>query len=879
MGYCAVAQSLTLRGSAVDSVSGDRLEDATVTLFRIPGPELVHRVRNRGGFAFTGITKGSYIVVTSYQGFASDSFRFSVNASDSVLAMHIIRMQRTSKKLLEVVVRASIPPVIVKNDTIAFNASAFPSPPNSTVEDLLKKLPGVQVDKEGNVTMNGQKVDKITIDGKDFFLGDPRLASQNLPADIVAQVEAFDSQSEKAKLTGIKEQSTTKTLNIKLKKNRNKGYFGKVYAGGGTDNGYSAGGSVTRLGGEQMMLASVNANNINNQFTGTENFNGPGAGLESLNNEQFNYRDRWAKPLTVTLNAGRNFSNASQLQQLSRQTVLTDSAITQNSISSTTNRNSNFNAYLYLEYALDSLTQLNLRSSYNSQQSANENSDTVAIRTQKAGQDYLSSVGKTDNASTGSGSVISNGLDFRRLFRKKGRLVYINFSQTSSSQDQPASLYSGVRTFDSAGNTLGNTLQNQQSNQTTTNNGYSLSASYTEPVGKRHVLDFNYGINQSGGHSDKESFDYDSLTGKYDHLDSLTTNRFLNHTTVQRFSAGYNTTEGKYRFQLGISGQYTQLSNLNQMNDSALRQNTLTWNPRASLIWQLAKSSNLNFNYSIKTSVPTIEELQPIPDLTNPYLIKTGNPNLTQQLTHNFSANYSSFNAGSFKNWQVAFNGDLTEDQITSSSMVLAGGVQELQYVNVQGVFHLSSNLTYGFPINQQKNGNASLGLHGNYGHDISLVNGQENIAANTGIGGLLNINFHVKDSLFVNASAAIDQGYSVYSLPGSPSSETLNENYSMDINYRLPWSIRVSTYYNLQITGSQNSLPAHAVSLWNAAISKAVFQNHGEIRFSAFDLLNSSSSFSQSTGVNYTQTQKTNLPGRLLLLSLVWRFKHFGES
>jgi hypothetical protein len=859
-----------------DSTRKDRLEDATVSLHSSPGMDLLGRVRSRKGFVFQNLQKGTYLIITTNQGYLADTFRFKIEKKDISIIICRIFLKPNSEKLLEVVVRASIPPVIVKSDTIVFNAEAYASPPNSSVEDLLKKLPGIQIDKDGNVTMNGQNVDKIRIDGKDFFLGDPRLASQNLPADIVEQVEAYNTQSDKANLTGIKEQSNTKTLNIKLKKNRNKGYYGKIYAGGGTNNGYSVGGSATRLQSPQMLLLSVNANNINNQFTGTEHSNGNDNGLQISNSQQFNYRDEWSKKLNATVNFLRNYNDISVNQQLNRQTSLTDSAIIQNSLSSSKNVNTNTNGNLYLEYKPDTLTQIDLRSNLGSFQSAGRSSDSVSIITQKANNRYLSSLGKTENDAESSGNQINNSLDFRRLFSKKGRLIYLSFAQSSSLQDQPASLFSNVTAFDSTGNRINAISQNQRSTQKTNNNGYSVSASYTEPLGSRHVLDFNYTLNKSSGHSDKKSFNYDSLTGKYDQLDSQTTNRFQNHTTVQSFGAGYNTTEGKYRFQIGLTGQITCLGNLNLMNDSTLGQQTLNWIPRVSLLWQLNKASNINVEFTGMNQAPSIDQLQPIPDLTNPYLIKTGNPDLKQQLTHSLSINYGSYNETRFKNWQVNLNGNLSHNFITSSSTVLAGGVQQLQYVNVQGVYHLAAYISYGFPIQKQKYGNASVSIHGQYGHDVSLINGQQNIAASEGIGGAANLNFHVKDSLFVNLIANIEQTKSDYSLQGSPSSLTLNENYTVDVSYRLFWSLTVSSYYTLQITGNQNNLPSQAVSIWNAVVYRTIFNNRGEIRFSAFDLLNSSSSFSQTTGVNFVQTQETNRPGRLFLLSLVWRIKKF---
>ena len=865
-GMAVQAQHVVVRGKVSDSTSGQLLEDATVRLFH--GGEVIGAKRSDTAFVFSRLVKGNYVLITSYQGYRADSMHFTINTKDSSVVLLNISMNAEENALLQVVVQARIPPAIVKNDTIAFNAGAYPSPPNSTVEDLLRKLPGLEIDKDGNVTLQGQKVDKITINGKDFFLNDLRNATQNLPADLVAQVEVFDTKSERSKMTGIKENSKTKTINLKLKKKEPQGFFGKAYAGAGTNNSYSMGGNVTRLDGSQMIFLSGNANNINNQFTGSEHPNGPGSGTQILNNLQVNYRDAWTPKLTATIDGGRSYSNSLVNTQLSRQTALGDSSIQQTSQASLQNKNTGYSAYGLFEYALDSSTQINLNSFFTDQQTKNTNTDTVAIQTLKPTGNYLSSLGKTDNSLSSSGDNISNSLDFRHAFHKKGRTIYLNIGQSSSVQNQPASLYSVINNIDSS------TTINQQSNQKTNNNGYSVNASYTEPVGKSHILDFNYSLNHSNGHSDKESFDFDSLTGKYDRLDSLTTNRFLNHNTVQTLSAGYNTTEGKYQFQVGLTGQLTQLNNLNLVNNQNLYQQQFNFIPRASLLWEIKKERNIFIAYSEYNQLPTIDQLQPVPDLTNPYLIKVGNPDLKQQLTHNLSARYSDFNSKTFRNWQFILNTDFSQNQITSNSTVLPGGVQELEYVNVQGVWHGSAYLTYGFPLNKTKNGNASISLHGNFGHDISLVNSIANVAQNTGVGGAANINFHLKDYLFIDCKADIEQTHSIYSLPGSPQGHTLNENYVLNMNYRLPGAVTIASYYDLQVTGSQAALSSQAVSLWNVSLYKSILNNHCELRVSAYDLLNSASSFSQTTGVNFTQTQKSNLPGRIFLLSLIYRFR-----
>jgi hypothetical protein len=872
------SQQVTLRGTVADSATTQVLGNATVTLLMLPGKDPIGTVKSNKEFHFSNLKKGDYILITSNEGFSTDSTLISIKERDSsVIVVHII-LKIHQTELMQVIVHAFIPPGIVRSDTIAFNTLAFPTPPNSTVEDMLRKLPGIQIDKEGNITMQGQKVDKILIDGKEFFLNDLRTASQTLTADLVAEVEIFDTQSQRAKSLGIKESGTGKTINLKLKKNRPQGFFGKTYAGYGSAGSYSLGGDATKISGERMIFLSGNANNINSQFTGSEHENGAGQGIETSNNLQLNYRDALTDKLKATINAKRAYNNNSVIQQVTRQTATGDSSIIQTTQSAIQSKTTTYNVTGEFDYAVDSLTQIMLNCTYFHYQNLSHSPDTVSVQTEKTAGQYLSSLGRTNNTISTTSYTINNSLLFSHQFSKKGRRMYVSVSQFSSPQNQPAGLYSALRNFDSAGVVISHELVNQQSSQVTNDNGYTLSASWTEPVGKQQLLDFGYTITHATGYSDKLSFDFDSATIKYDLPDSLTTNRFLNHNTVQSINAGYNATVGRYSFELGVTGQLMELDNTNQLTKAFLRQQTTNWLPKASLFWDPGTGKNLFINYSEIILPPTTEQLQPVPDLSNPYLIKEGNPNLKPQQMQNISARYADFNEKTAVNWQAYIMADLSKNMVTSSSTVLPGGVQQVEYVNVQGVYHGSLHITYGFPLGHQKNGNASVGLHGNLGHDISLVNGLSNIAQSNGIGGSVSINFHARDFLFIDAGTDIDQTNTHYSLPGSAPAGTLNENFTLNINYRLPASVTITTYYDLQVTGSQGNVPSHAVSLVNAAIYKTIWKDHWEFRLSAYDLLNSASGFSQTTGVNYTQTQRTNLPGRILLCSVIYRFKKTQE-
>jgi hypothetical protein len=851
-------------------------------------PDGVVQRRLRSGkreFVFRDLPPGNYRIVTTYLGYTPDTLSVILDRTDSLEKRIHIQLSQSSNALMEVVVHAAIPPAIVKNDTIAFNAGAYPTRPNATVEDLLRKLPGIDIDKNGNVTMQGQKVDKIYLDGKEFFLNDPRTATQNLPADIVDQIEAFDSQTDRGKLTGIKERTGTKTLNIKLKKDRKKGYFGKVYAGTGSDgsgnsdltNSYSAGGTATSLG-DNWLFGTANINNINNQFTGADNKNGPGGGgLQTFNNAQLNFRNAKNSKLLVTLNAGANGSKTILDQSTQRKTLVTDSSLYENRYSSSISKNQTYHANAFVEYNMDSLTLIQLRSTVSPQTSSSSSQDTVGISTQKSGPSYISNQGHTDNSNHSDQYSVNNALNIRRRWRLPGRNLLIGLSQSYQRQDQPSNTYSLINNFDSAGSFLSRTLTDQKYDQLSRDNSYGASLSYTEPLKPGHILDFSYRLSRDVSKSDRQSFDFDSLSGKYDTPDSLTTNHFINYNTIHRMSASYNATDGKYQYQLGVTFQMSNLDDHNLTAKTTISQHQMNWYPRASLLITPSKGQSLNFVYSATTTSPSIQQLQPLPDLTNPFLVRIGNPDLLNQLTHNLNSTYTLFNGKNFQNLQVAVQGDYSQHQITQATTVLSGGIQQLQYVNVDGVWHVNSNITYGFPLGDQRKGNSSFGLHTRYGKDVSIVNGEQNVTTGIGWGGDFKLNYHPVEKLFLEVTANADYTSSMYSVYTTQNTRTWVQNYTLDASYEFPGAVTLSSFYNWQITGSQGTLPSKQISLWNASIYKDLFRNRtAQIRFSAYGILNTVNNYTQTVGLNYVETRQANIPGRILLLSFVYRFHHF---
>lgn len=303
------------------------------------------------------------------------------------------------------------------------------------------------------------------------------------------------------------------------------------------------------------------------------------------------------------------------------------------------------------------------------------------------------------------------------------------------------------------------------------------------------------------------------------------------------------------------------------------------WLPDARLLIKLDKGETLAARYAGNSINPTIEQLQPVPNLGNPYLVRLGNSGLRPAFIHSLDLSYLSFSSEHFRNLQLHLMADIDQGQIGTSTTTLAGGVQQLQYVNLNGVYHLRAGGTYGFPLISQEHGSGSVSSGLNYNHEQTLVNGQADLVASHGVNGEFRINYRIGSKLFVESTAAMHYMGNQYSLPGENDSRTLQQDYMLDVSCMLPFSVTAGGHYSLQVRNT-SGIPAQQSSLLNAFLGKDLFGGHAaQLRLSGFNLLDAASSLNQVTGQNFIQTTQTNTQKRLLLLSLVYNFRKFNTG
>jgi len=932
----------TIKGKIVDTVYKQSMADATVSvLTALDSTSVDYAVADaKGNFEITDLHAGKYRLIISFQGYNNYTKAFSVTTNQQVIDLGFVYMTKRVDLLKEVVVER--PPIIIKNDTVEFNASSFKTKPYATVEDLIKKLPGMQVDKDGNIKAQGEQIQKVYVDGKEFFGSDPKIATKNLTADMVESVQVYDDMSDQAKFTKIDDGSRQKTINIKLKKDRKKGLFGKINAGIGTDGRYDESLSANSFYGPRQISIIGAGNNVNKQGfslndvissmggfggmaaaaggnsggggggfggggfggagsqmvattrTGTA-LNGGGAfGLGNATGGNttswsggVNYRDTWSKK--VEANGSYFFAHTDNVvdqHSYTQSFFPNDSIANQTDNLSSVNRNQNHRFNFRIEYQIDSLNSILYTPSFTIQNSSGHSDDSLYTISQspKFNEGYLALIGRNYNSTDREGYNINNNVLYRRKLNKPGRTLTlgwnnsINNSNGNGLNQSPYLFFNPDSTFKSKRDV------NQQTTQKTDGHNNVLSGSYTEPIGNNKIIEINYAYTNNQSTSDKKTYDYDSLTMKYDSLNPVLTNYFENSYVANRVGANFRLQKKKYNLQVGGGVQFaTQQSNSHlytTQKDSVTTQHFVNFFPTASFNYNYGKGRNLRVNYRGRTNAPTISQLQNVPDLSNPLQIRTGNPNLKQEFNNNLNVTYNTFNLATARYMAVSVNVSNTSNKISSSIDSIANSVQLIKPVNVDGAYNTMGFVTFGLPIKKLKGAMVNLTSILVYNRDISLLYSEKNILntwiATQGAG----FNYNYKDKLDVGVNLNVTYNNVSYSVQKDLNSSYWSQTYSADITYTFPHGIMLGSDFDYFVnTGRSNGFNQN-VPMWNANIGKQLFKKkNGVIKLSVMDILKQNQSITRTTTQNYIQDTRTNVLQRYFMLSFIYNFNKFGAN
>jgi Outer membrane protein beta-barrel family/CarboxypepD_reg-like domain/Carboxypeptidase regulatory-like domain len=923
----------TISGVLQDKADKTPLAGATVNLSpkRNRSLKLDAITNSKGFFSFSGVPADTFVLSVSYVGYEFVDQQIN-QSSDSVNNLGIILVPKTTKALEGVTIVAKTPPAQQKADTIIYNASAFKVNPDATTEDLIKKMPGITVDKDGTVTAHGDQVKKVTIDGKDFLGDDATAALRNLPSDVVDKIQVFDKLSDQAAFTGFDDGNSVKSINIVTKSGIKNGQFGRVFAGYGTNGRYSAGGNISTFDKDRRISVVGSFNNINQQnFSsqdllgvtsgggggnfgggggarggggrgggaggrggaggggGTDNFTvGQQSGISATNAIGINYTDKWSPKLDMQASYFFNNSNNNNERELHSQTLIGSKTqyTDQNSLTVSKNYNHRFN--MRLEYKLDSFNSLIITPSLNFQ-----NNNTVSSGTSQTyyGAGDTSNTSDSRSAVNRTGYNLRNNILYRHTFAKKGRTLSVNVGTTLNKNDGQSYTVQHLRFFEN--NIATDSLQNQYTDNPT--NGYTLSANiaYTEPVGKKGQLQFNYSPSWTKNKADQQTFLYDSTGKGYSQFSPILSNKFDNTVTTNNGGISYRLGSTRdNQFAVGVNLQNSKLESM-RIFPSPTTVNQSFTNVLPNLMWRrkLSQKSSFNIFYRASTNFPSVTQLQDVLNLSNQLRISSGNPDLKQAYTHFVSARYTftntqkgqSFFANIFLQTQNDYISSATyvasADSVIQQGVVLKNGSQLTKPVNLNGYKALRTFFTFSQPVSFIKS-NVNLSTGFTYSRLPGLINYQEtvtnNYVYNAGIVIASNISQYVDFNLSYNANF----NNATSSAAGQAIQKYVNQAAGVQFNLlsKKGWFIQndlTNQIYSGLSTGLNQSF-----WLWNASFGKKFLKNQaGELKIAAFDLLKQNQSIVRTVVENYIEDSRSNVLQQYFLLTFTYSLKNFGSG
>jgi hypothetical protein len=923
----AQAQNFTLSGIITDGV--EPLVGVNVLLI-----SQRDSTRRQGGitdldgkFELANVRGGAYQLRATYIGYKTFEMEVVVRGADQNLGA--LRMEQAALQLQGVTVEATQIRAQQKGDTTEYNAAAFKVNPDADAEQLVRKMPGVTVEG-GTVRAQGEDVRRVTVDGQEFFGEDAVLALRNLPAEVVDRIQVFDRMSDQAQFTGFNDGNTEKTINIVTRGGLRNAQFGRVYGGYGTDERYSAGANLNFFKGSSRISFIGLANNINQQNFSTQDLlgvisnssqrgggpggagggrgsgGGPGGrgnwggnndinnflvgqqgGINTTNSIGLNYTDNWGRKVKINSSYFFNNSGNDSRSILQREFFLSENIsqfYDENNVSESNNFNHRFNARI--EYTIDSTNSIIITPRLSFQ---NNRTSSLLLGANRFDANALINSTDNDLNAQNNGFNFGNNILCRHRMAKAGRTFSVNLNTDFNERSGRSDLYSQSLFFNTQDSSL---LNDQRTNLAS--DGYTLSAglTYTEPLGKKSILQFEYRPTLAKNASERETNQFEEITGAYTRLDSILSNSFDNETVTQRGGLSYRWRDEKVNFAIGANYQTVLLSSAQNFPlNLAVEKNFYNLLPNAMLILTPNRNQSLRVFYRTFTVTPNINQLQNVVNNSNPLQLSTGNPNLRQQLTHSVFMRYNLTEPNKARTLFAFFNTTFTDDFIATSTLIasrdttlqegvtLFRGAQLSQPVNLSGNWNARSFLTYGMPVKALKsNLNINAGL--SYARTPGLINNVQNESQTYNVNGGLVLGSNISEKIDFTVSYSANYNIVENTLQPQLNNNFFFHNASLRFNW-LPWKglVMNTDVTNTLYTGLGNDFNQNFV-LWNAAIGyKFLKGNAGELRLNAFDLLGQNNSIARVVTETYVEDNITQVLTRYFMLSFVYNLRNFSTG
>ena len=914
---------VTVSGRVIEAGTKEPVELAAVQLLSLPDSAQVAGMTTsaQGYFSLSKQKPGKYLLKVSFIGYITKVIPVHLTPKVPAKKMGNIELSTDAVMLKEAVVVAEAPQVTVVEDTLMYNSSAYRTPEGAMLEELVKKLPGAEIDDDGNVKINGKELKKIMVDGKEFFGGDVKTGLKNLPVDMVDKLKTYDKKSDLARVTGIDDGEEETVLDLTVKKGMNQGWFGNADLGAGTKDRYTGRMMLNRFIDNTQFSIIGSANNVNDQ-----GFSGGGGGPRWRSNNGLNATKMLGATFATQTNkielggsVRYNFQDGDISSINSSERFLQNGNSYSNSNNKNRNKGTNVNADFRMEWKPDTLTNIIFRPNFSYGRTNNAslsesgtfNEDPfnlVANPNDYLNFDNLSDdplkdirVNATNSASLSKGNSLSGNatLQVNRKLNNKGRNLTFRGVFGYGDNDNDQYTQSETRYYQLLNHLGGDSIlyRNQYITTPTHNYNYTAQVTYSEPIAKATFLQFSYQFQYKYSKSDKTTFDLldypdwtigGTLPSGYEAhaVDSLSKNaeyRYYNHDA----SVGLRFIRQKYQLNVGMSFQ-PQNSTLSYKKGDYMIDTTRTvfnFAPNMDLRFRFSKVSQLRFTYRGRSSQPTMENLLPITDNSNPLNIRMGNPGLKPSFAHTMRLFYNTYNAEKQRGIMTHFSFTATQNSISNSTRYneeTGGLITRPENINGNwnafGLFGFNTALR-----NKKYTINTFTNI--NYQNNVAFLYNQDtkNNDRNTSTGLMLGervTGSYRNDWFEFSLNGSINYTAERNKLRPENNQEPYTYSYGASTNITMPWKMTLATNItNQSRRGYRDSSMNRNELIWNAQLAQSLLKGAGTISFEVYDILRQQSNISRSLTADMRSVSEYNGINSYCMIHFIYRLNIFGSK
>ncbi|MEE9406925.1 MAG: outer membrane beta-barrel protein [Polaribacter sp.] len=879
-------KNFTITGIVQSTKDKELIESATVHAERVKDSSIVsYTITNsKGGFNLIGETSDDKIkLVVSYIGF--NPYIKIIDVKNQNLGTLFIK----ASNVLDAVVIRSSAPITIKKDTLEFNVKSFKTKADANVEDLLKKLPGVEVDDEGNITVNGKSVNKILVNGKPFFGNDPTITTRNLTKDIVEKIQITDTKTNAQAFSGEDSDGENKTINLTIKKENNKGYFGKVAAGAGTNDRYEYAGMVTRFKGTERIGLLAGGNNINSpgfsfgnqrlQFGGNNRSFGGGQGIVTSNNYGINYINTFGKIFEVSGDYFYKNSESDNKSSTNRETFLSDgTSFFRNSENTSLNDSDSHDASIDFEIEIDSTFRIDIESDFNKNLNTNtfkSQSQTLNNTKTLINDSNIGSIADSDR------NTFDNEINLTKKFGSKGAFLRVELTANLRETNTDDFVKSETNIYGSNPDQI---IRDQFSDGNSDVKILGSEITYRFPItAKKLFLDVAYDYRNTNTKSKRSTFDFDQITNDYTSFSNLLSTDFEYSNAVKRPSVELEFRNKKWSASTEIAYSSRTLENkdfLRPQTNLVREFNNLEYG--FNVRFRKSRTSGYRFRYNFRNSTPSLSQLQPFRDESNPLNIITGNPSLLPSTTHNIRFGASNFNWQKRTGFWSFANISFTNDRVVANTIINPNSlIRETTYANVDGFVSIRAGGSYSSTKKWEDFGSlrTEFRAFGTYSKNINFNNGVQYSSKITAISPRIGFDFTWNKVLQIRPSYTVSFSKNTYDIQNFSNRNFTSHDITIvtSTNFlkKIEWLNDVKYNYNPNIAdGFQKS-----AWFWNTTLRYSILKNSGAISLKIYDVLDQNTNARRVATDDYIQDSSSTILNQYAMLSFTWKFNSLGKA